>query len=371
MRLSLLCLLPVCLLAARGEEPEARAQALLAGLTEVQRELCFDAAFGLYTKTRRVGQVEVSVGGTSSYDVLLKSEVAVGGEPARTQESLELAPDFGLRRKSLHRTRGPEVKEEETRTHVDGEWAFRAVAQGAERAARLASDAAHHDELPCLLLLARVLDLSQAQTYALRSVRWQGEGLEVVPLTLRVEPGVEYLHRGEARLGSKLHVSRAGVEALVLYTSERDVLQVEFSGTSLRLIQGTAREIARDLRDRTTVKARTPKQVVLGYLRATLTGDVDDLDELCDWEALRLQDATRWEWAAELSAEDYAAAVKTLLGEFAQQGELPAAALGLMALGLSQRIEGERATVRLRGAEGEFVLERRDDRWWIVRRPED
>ena len=108
--------------------------------------------------------------------------------------------------------------------------------------------------------------------------------------------------------------------------------------------------------------------VVLVYLKATITGDVDDLDSIMDWEALRLDESDD-PWVAEASTEEFATHVKELLAKFGEGSDFPEEALGFLGIGISEAIDGDTATVSMRGASTVFELTRQGARWLIVKRP--
>lgn len=377
-----------------GEQPDpkARGQALLGALSGCDEALLGTTRFGYYYQGfKRVGEATVKVerapaGSGAVYKATTSISMAFGPIRSRLHEEVLLDEKLALVSASYEDSEEEgEFRHQTARTlrREGTEWVAEQTIDGQRSAGRLAAAGPNHWDMTVMLLLVRKLDLSRPGSYELGGVHFtladEGEppadgspapgelAGERRRLVLRVEPAAEVQHRGKGVQAHVIHVERDGKEPLsATVTADREL--IEFGGTNapVRLIAGTAEEVAADLpRPPRPAEQLGPHAAVVTYLEVLgKLKPVDALDGVFDWGAIY----------QELGADSgltQGTFVEAMKEDYTHQPPLVTQEMiELTAALLEVSVQGDTAEVRSPGVEGDpYLLRRAGGTWRITHFP--
>jgi len=388
--LALACILPA---GALGEEDSReagieKAKAFVDTLKGYDEGLEGTFWFGMYLNNQKsLGKVKLTVGrapeeSSATYHFTMTMNMSFGetkntlkGE-ALCDETLALISD------STEEDDGEKRETESVRK--DGEhWVcVKTVKVGEDERKgtyRLKVDGELRAEGGAAWVFARRLPLDPPCSYIFKGIEWptpSKPGEEEQDLDSSAYRDVKFTiaaiapfkHRGKEVQANKILVQQEGEDDFYFYVdADHKILAWGPEGQPVAFIAGTEEECGKDIEAALgSADQEGAKDAVMVVFKVlSKASDPDALDAVMDWEAVR-QDLAKVDPTFEGVTADVAASLikAQLKGEPAA---FPEAQLPLIRIALEAEIEGDKATVKIKGHEGKpYVLKKVDGKWKVV-----
>jgi len=236
----------------------------------------------------------------------------------------------------------------------------------------LPAEAPNYLAKPVAWLLSRRLDLSHPDTFVLRginlpSARETGMGLEYRDITVTIPPPIMFRFRGRTGPVRLVRYEFAGDETMVMaVTPQNRVLTVySLKMPEIMMIAGTPEQITEDLYPPEDVAVL--ERVIKFCLVLSGHKPIELLDQIVDWEAVRLEMARTVPNADKLSHEEFALIMREALRQHTT--DLSAETIELLGLFLEPLVQDDVATVSFPDRDGIFMLRKRNGEWIITHFP--
>lgn len=372
---------------------EAATKKVVDGLSGFNSAFASEGQFGIYMQGKRLGGMKIKNAkapeGKGTYRQTASLDIKLG--PNGSSNKIDALFDEKLGLISITETETETNAEGKTKkvtkTRKEGDKYVREVTVG-EETQRFEIAATHADYGDSFIFALTVFG-NKPGVYTFNGIEWpeageteagetEGEGGDTEAegvaeakwqkLSLTVAEAAEVTHRGKKVMAHKI-TSKKGEKAHfdALVSKAGVLLELSGGGTPLRIVAGTAEEVAKDLPAAKPAgggkgPATTPLEAATIYLKVLSQQlSVDDLDRVMDWRYLYDEAAKTSPEVSGVSVEDFTALLKA---EFKKEAQVPAATVnGLLPL-LKVSESGATGTVTLPNGKA-FTLIKRGKGWWI------
>jgi hypothetical protein len=387
----LLC--PPVLLAQEGDADAKALEAgrqLVAGLKDYDASLAGTYWLGIHLKgAKNIGKTKMVIeqapaGSGAVYRVVTDLQVSMGPMNMKTYDDVLLD--------ACCSTINREVVEEDqngkklTSVKKTGDTQVGKISKdGKSLTSKLQPAVLDYWEIPSQCLLLRKIPLDKPATYLLKGVDWPApaEGAEtadveqdlpadcVKNVRIIVPAASKVMHRGAEVQAYLVRIERDGQDPDVFaLDAQHRLLSVTPVKSPIVMVAGTEEEAGANLGPAAPEAPGTAEaKEAMGVFLDVIAGvkEVDQLDTVMDWKAIREAMAEENEALAAFNDEGFA---KLMKDQFkAPKNEAAKAQIAALKEMLEFKMDGDNATVTLPGQEKPYVLKKVDGKWKIVRIP--